>query len=92
MGDEPTLGELSRRIDGLDRRIDGKVDAQLYQIQHAALLQEIAELKAENVALRAERVRDGEKLATMRRWWIGTVIVPLVAVLLAYVLSKGGNG
>lgn len=102
MADEPTPGELGRRLDDrmrdvrddverIDRRIDGRVDAQLYQVQHQAVLKEIADLKADNAALRAERIRDAEKVAAMRRWLISAVIVPLVAVLLAYVLSKGGT-
>jgi hypothetical protein len=100
---EPTPGEVNRRlddrigdvrddIDSLGRRMDGKVDAAVYQVQHTAVMKEIADVKADNAALRAERVRDAEKVAAMRRWLIGAVIVPLVAVVLAYVLSKGGAG
>jgi hypothetical protein len=100
---EPTPGEVNRRLDDrfgelrqdiadLARRVDGKVSQDVYQIQYAALMKEITDLKAENATLRADRTRDAEKLAAMRRWWIGTVIMPLVAVLLTYVLSKGGGG
>lgn len=99
---DPTTGEVNRRLDDrtkelrqdlvdLGRRVDGKVSQDVYQIQHAAVMNEIAGVKAENAALRAERLRDAEKLAAMRRWWLGTVVVPLVAVLMAYVLSKGGS-
>lgn len=102
MPDEPTPGEVNRRLDDrtaelrqgitdLNRRVDGRVSQDVYQVQYAALLQELSELKAELVAAGVARTRDAERLATMRRWWIGTVIVPLVAVLLAYVLTKGGS-
>jgi alkylation response protein AidB-like acyl-CoA dehydrogenase len=103
MADEPTLGELGRRLDDrirdvrddlerADRRIDTRVDGQVYQVQHQAVMKEIADLKADNAALRAERLRDAEKVAAMRRWLIGAVIVPIVAVLLAYLLTKGSTG
>lgn len=99
---EPTPGEVNRRLDDrfgelrqdisdLARRVDGKVSQDVYQLQINALTRENTDLKAELAAMRAERARDAEKVAAMRRWWIATVIVPLVAVLLAYVLSKGGS-
>lgn len=99
---DPTPGELGRRLDDrirdvrddiaqLGRRVDRKVAQDVYDVQHTAVMNAITELKAENAALRAERLRDAEKLAAMRRWWLGTVVVPLVAVLMAYVLSKGGS-
>ncbi len=99
---EPTPGEVNRRLDDrfgelrqdiadLARRVDGKVSQDVYQLQINALTRENTDLKAELTAMRAERARDAEKVAAMRRWWIATVIVPLVAVLLAYVLSKGGS-
>lgn len=103
MADDATLGELGRRLDAsmrdvrddmerTDRRLDKKVDVEIYQVQHQAIVKEIADLKADNRALRVERLRDAEKVATMRRWLISAVIIPMVAVLLAYMLSKGGSG
>jgi hypothetical protein len=94
--DEPTLGELGRRLDDrikdvrdditqLGRRIDDKVDARVYQIQHDAL-------NARITAVEAQRVQDANRIAATRRWLIGTVIVPIVAVLLAYLLTMGGKG
>lgn len=94
MSSEPTLGELGRRLDdrlndvrediaGLGRRIDGKVAQDVYDVHHKAITDAIAELKA-------QRVADSNRVAATRRWLIGAVIVPIVAVLLAYMLSRGG--
>lgn len=102
MADEPTPGELGRRLDDrtaelrqdladLARRIDSKVSADVYQIQHAATMQEIGVIKAELTAQEVERARDRDRIATTRRWLIGAVIVPIVAVIVAYLLSRGGT-
>lgn len=96
MPDEPTLGELGRRLDdritdvrddikALGRRIDGKVAQDVYQVQHEAVV-------ARLTALETLRTQDAARAANTRRWLIGAVIVPLVAVLLAYVLTRGGAG
>jgi len=94
MPDEPTLGEIGRRLDDritdvrddiaqLGRRIDGKVAQDVYQVQYDALVGRVT-------ALEKLREQDAARVAATRRWLIGAVIVPIVAVLLAYVLSRGG--
>lgn len=94
MADEPTLGELGRRLDerfsevrqdlaDVGRRIDATVRMDVYQIQHDALRDRLT-------ALETLRVQDAARVAGTRRWLIGAVIVPLVAVLLAFILSRGG--
>lgn len=96
MPDEPTLGELGRRLDdrigdvrddiaGLGRRIDSKVARDVYQIERDALAARVT-------ALEALRIRDADRLAATRRWLIGVVIVPLVAVLLPLLMSGLGGG
>jgi hypothetical protein len=96
VGDEPTIGELGRRLDDritdlrddiaqLGRRIDDKVDARVYQLQYEALA-------ARMTAIESLRTQDAARVAGTRRWLFGAVVVPLVAVLLTYVLSKGGSG
>ncbi|MFI0718934.1 hypothetical protein [Streptomyces sp. NPDC021224] len=96
MPDEPTLGEVVRRfedrftdlrddIQQLGRRIDGKVSQDLYELRHETLTARVK-------ALEDIRVKDAERLAATRRWLIGAVIVPLVAVLLPILMSMGGKG
>lgn len=96
MPDEPTLGEVVRRfedrftdlrddIQQLGRRIDGKVSQDLYELRHETLVERVKAL--ENI-----RAKDAERLAATRRWLIGAVIVPLVAVLLPILMSMGGKG
>ncbi|CAG6392789.1 hypothetical protein NMG29_06710 [Streptomyces cocklensis] len=96
MADEPTLGEVVRRfedrftdlrddIQQLGRRIDGKVSQDLYDLRHEAL-------SARVKALETMREKDADRLAATRRWLIGVVIVPLVAVLLPILMTMGGKG
>lgn len=96
MPDEPTLGELGRRLDdrltdvrediaNANRRIDSKVSSEVYRIERDALLARV-------VALEAQRARDADRLAATRRWLIGVVIVPLVAVLLPLLITGLGGG
>jgi hypothetical protein len=94
--DEPTLGEIGRRLDerftdvrgdlaDLGRRIDGKVDQRVYQIQYDALVARVR-------AIEELRVQDANRIAATRRWLIGAVVVPIVAVLLPLLLTVGGHG
>lgn len=96
MPDEPTLGEVVRRfedrftdlrddIQQLGHRIDGKVSQDLYELRHETLVERVK-------ALEDIRAKDAERLAATRRWLIGAVIVPLVAVLLPILMSMGGKG
>jgi hypothetical protein len=96
VADEPTLGEVVRRfedrftdlrddIQQLGRRIDGKVSQDLYDLRHEAL-------SARVKALETMREKDADRLAATRRWLIGVVIVPLVAVLLPILMTMGGKG
>lgn len=90
MSDEPTLGEVSRRVEDrfadvrediaeLGRRIDSKVDEKLYDLRHEALSARVAQLEV-------LREKDAEKLVATRRWLIGAVVVPLVGILLPVVI------
>lgn len=96
MPDEPTLGEIGRRLDDritdvrddiaqLGRRIDGKVASDVYQIQYAAVT-------ARMTAIEQQRIADAQRIAATRRWLIGAVIVPLVAVLVPLLFAMGGKG
>ncbi len=90
MPDEPTLGELARRLDDrtsdirddiktLSTRMDEKVDQRLYDLRHEALTSRVATLET-------LREKDAERLVATRRWLIGAVIVPLIGVLLPVIL------
>jgi hypothetical protein len=94
--DEPTLGEVVRRFEdrfmdlrddiaALGRRLDGKVSQDLYDVRHEAVTARVT-------ALEKLREKDAERLAATRRWLIGAVIMPLVAVLLPILMSMGGRG
>jgi hypothetical protein len=95
MGDEPTPGEMVRRLEDrladvrddiqqLGRRMDEKVDQRIYDLRHEALTGRVSTLET-------LREKDAEKLVATRRWLIGAVVVPLVGILLPVIilLSRG---
>ncbi|MEV8623420.1 hypothetical protein [Streptomyces sp. NPDC051079] len=90
MVDEPTPGEMVRRLEDrladvrddiqqLGRRMDEKVDQKVYDLRHEALSTRVS-------ALETVREKDAEKLVATRRWLIGAVVIPLVAVLLPVII------
>ncbi|MFD6684154.1 hypothetical protein [Micromonospora parva] len=90
MTDEPTLGEVVRRfedrftdvrddIQQLGRRMDDKVDQKVYDLRHEALAARVTTLEA-------VREKDADKIVATRRWLIGAVVIPLVAVLMPVII------
>lgn len=90
MVDEPTPGEMVRRLEDrladvrddiqqLGRRMDEKVDQKVYDLRHEALATRVASLET-------VREKDAEKLVATRRWLIGAVVIPLVAVLMPVII------
>ncbi|MFF1298128.1 MULTISPECIES: hypothetical protein [unclassified Streptomyces] len=90
MGDEPTPGEMVRRLEDrladvrddiqqLGRRMDEKVDQRIYDLRHEALTGRVSTLET-------LREKDAEKLVATRRWLIGAVVVPLVGILLPVII------
>jgi hypothetical protein len=95
--DEPTLGELQRRMEQrfadlkedigeFNIRLDRKVDMEIYNLRHEALMARVTTLET-------LREKDTEKLVATRRWLVGAVIVPLIGVLLPVIilLIQGGS-
>lgn len=90
MSDEPTPGEMVRRLEDrladvrddiqqLGRRMDEKVDQRIYDLRHEALTGRVSTLET-------LREKDAEKLVATRRWLIGAVVVPLVGILLPVII------
>lgn len=97
MPDEPTLGELQRRMEqrfldlkedigDFNVRLDRKIDMEIYNLRHEALLARVTTLET-------LREKDAQRIIDTRRWLIGAVIVPLVGVLLPVIilLIQGGS-
>ncbi|MET9957024.1 hypothetical protein ABZ135_36490 [Streptomyces sp. NPDC006339] len=97
MTDEPTPGEMVRRLEDrladvrediqqLGRRMDEKVDQKVYDLRHEALTTRVTTLET-------LREKDADKLVATRRWLIGAVVIPLVAVLMPVILllSQGAG-
>ncbi|MFF9690215.1 hypothetical protein [Streptomyces sp. NPDC014623] len=90
MPDEPTPGEMVRRLEDrladvredlqqAMRRMDEKVDQKLYDLRHEALGARVASLET-------LREKDAEKLVATRRWLIGAVLIPLIGVVMPVIL------
>lgn len=90
MADEPTLGEVQRRMEQgfidlkddmreLGVRLDSKVDQKVYDLRHEALASRVTTLET-------LREKDAEKIVATRRWLVGAVIVPLIGILLPVII------
>ncbi|CQR59178.1 hypothetical protein [Streptomyces leeuwenhoekii] len=90
MADEPTLGEVQRRMEQgfidlkddmreLGVRLDSKVDQKVYDLRHEALAARVTTLET-------LREKDAEKIVATRRWLVGAVIVPLIGILLPVII------
>ncbi|MGE7439607.1 hypothetical protein [Kitasatospora sp. NPDC001175] len=95
-----TLGELGRRIDAgladikediraLAQRVEGKVDSEVLALQQAAQDERHRVLADQVAALKAARVDDVRRLQETRRWMVGAVIVPLLAILVPLLITSG---
>jgi hypothetical protein len=100
MADDLTLGELGRRLEAalgdikedlhqLALRLDGKVSADVLRLEQAAQDERHNALAEQVKTMRAERDADARRLVEMRRWLLGAVIVPVLAVLLPLLLTRG---
>ncbi|MFF7180131.1 hypothetical protein [Streptomyces sp. NPDC008121] len=97
MTDDPTAMEMVRRLDDrivdirddiqqFGRRLDEKVDQKVYDLRHEVLATRVTTLET-------LREKDADKLVATRRWLIGAVVIPLVAVLMPVIilLAKGAG-
>ncbi|MER6092465.1 hypothetical protein [Streptomyces bluensis] len=117
MADDPSLGELGRLIQALrsdvrddmaqiNTRLDRLVSSDVYAVEKAALVKDIAEL-AEIVrkladkqeqdvrAINQQRIEDANRVTQTRRWLVASVFIPVLGLVLPVVLflaSASGGG
>lgn len=100
MADDLTLGELGRQLERslsdikddlhqLASRLDGKVSADVLRLEQAAQDERHNALLEQVKTMRAERDADAKRLQDTRRWLVGVVVVPVLAVLLPLLLTRG---
>ncbi|MFF9787213.1 hypothetical protein [Streptomyces nigrescens] len=103
MADEPSLGELGRLIQalrgdirddmaGINARLDRMVSTDVYTVEKAGLVKEIADLAKDVEALAAQRTQDAERVTQTRRWMVASVIVPVVGIVLPLIMMLRGAG
>lgn len=83
---EQAFLDLKEDIRDSNRRLDRKVDMEIYNLRHEALMARVNTLET-------LREKDTEKIVATRRWLVGAVIVPLIGVLLPVIilLIQGGS-
>lgn len=103
MPDEPTLGEVVRRLEAVHAdlkedirqqggRLDGKVSLDVFELRIAALDKDLQAVAARAVTLeQADRERARQRAAD-RRWIFSALIVPVVLVVLQAYLTTRGAG
>ncbi|MHC3389359.1 hypothetical protein ACLQ2E_07825 [Streptomyces lavendulocolor] len=90
MTDEPTPGEMVRRLEDrladvrediqqLGRRMDEKVDQRIYDLRHEALGSRVT-------ALETLREKDAERIVATRRWLTGAIVILIIGILLPLIL------
>jgi len=103
MADEPSLGELGRLIQALrgdirddmaqiNARLDRMVSTDVYTVEKAGLVKEIADLAKDVEALATQRSQDAERVTQPRRWMVASVIIPLVGIVLPLIMMLRGAG
>lgn len=102
MADEPTNGELWRLIETMrgDFRDDlgqiqthlGRlVSADVYAVEKAALVKDIADLGKDVEAIQRQRQTDADRVTQTRRWLLASVIIPMLGLVLPTVLFMVGG-
>lgn len=90
MPDDPSLGEIARAVARIEQGLSKLVSTDVYTAHRLADQERMARLESDQKADRAERERSEEKAATLRRWVVAVVIIPIAGILLQlYMASKG---
>lgn len=79
---EPTPGELSRRIDRVEIRLDGKVSLDVYTAEKIGVDQRLSNIETGLTALRNTITSTEERRQRDRKWTIGAVIIPAIGGIL----------
>jgi hypothetical protein len=104
MAEEPTLGELARRLEAIHqdlkedlrehgRRLDGKVSSEVFKLEQAA-----QDLTVQTLAERVKGIEDttrerDRQRAADRRLILAALVIPVLLVLLqVYLTAKGAGG
>lgn len=103
MPDDPTLGELARRLEDrlgdvrddirqLGIRIDGRVSLERYQIEQAQREDVLKQLLERIKGIEDARKEQDKQRAADRRLIFSALIVPVLLVLLQVYLTTRGAG
>jgi t-SNARE complex subunit (syntaxin) len=113
MPDEPSLGELGRLILALrgdvrddmaqiNRRLDGLVQRDVYNVEREAMTKDIADLTKDLEQLASkqqqdversnrQRVEDANRVTQTRRWLVASVLIPLLGLILPVIMFLAGG-
>lgn len=103
MPDEPTLGEVARRLEAIHAdlkedihqlavRLDGKVSLDVFELRLAAMTKDLEASTSRVTAMEQAQVERDRRRAADRRWIVAAIVVPLVLVFLqAYLTAQGAT-
>ena len=103
MADEPTLGELARRLAAVHAdlkedlgqvagRLDGKVSSDVFELRLKALERDIATSAARAAEIEAGQAERDRRRAADRRLVLTALVAPLLLLLLqVYVSTRGAS-
>jgi t-SNARE complex subunit (syntaxin) len=113
VNDEPSLGELGRLIQALrgdvrddmaqiNSRLDRLVSMDVYTVERAALVKDIADLTKDMEQLASkqqqdvdkinrQRSEDANRVTQTRRWLVASVLIPLLGLILPVIMFLAGG-
>ncbi|MEU5043137.1 hypothetical protein [Streptomyces griseorubiginosus] len=83
---------------GIQRRLDRLVSLDVYTVEKAAMSKDIADLAKDIDVLRQQREKDQEqrqkdvdRVTQTRRWMVGTVLIPVLGLILPVIIFLVGG-
>ena len=96
-------GDVRDDMLSINQRLDRLVSLDVYTVEKAALSKDLAELtkvvghladkhEQDVKALRDQRDKDADRVTQTRRWMVGTVLIPLLGLILPVIIFLVGGG
>lgn len=96
-------GDVRDDMAQIQMRLDRLVSLDVYNVEKAAMSKDIADLtkfaeqlatkhEADVKAIRDQRDKDADRVTQTRRWMVGTVLIPLLGMVLPVVIFLVGGG
>lgn len=95
-------GDVRDDMAQINQRLDRLVSLDVYTVEKAAMSKDIADLtklieqlaakqETDIKSVREQRDKDAERVTQTRRWMVGTVLIPLLGLLLPVIIFLAGG-